>query len=134
MKQVLTSGLSTILLLAGLSATTQAQETGPNIVGKYSTVIVLDGLPQPIFFDIKSLRPGDKEALLTNYSPQRNCSARSSYGGFVGGSHFFYVVEHGCGHIGRQSHFKLSVNSNGELLYELVNEKGVIETGLLKKG
>jgi hypothetical protein len=132
---MMTKTLLSAFTLFLFATSVHAQETGPNIVGKYGTVIVQDGKPQPVSFDVKSLMPGAKDALTMSYAPPLDCKFTASYGGFVEDAHFFYVTSPSfCKPVFKKATVKLSNNGDGKILYEVQNQKNeFIESGLLDK-
>ena len=63
-----------------------------DISGKYEGLVLVDGLPQPVFFDVKNASPGGQYNNM-QFSRPRNCTIFWEFGGEVDGEYFFY--DHG---------------------------------------
>jgi len=124
------------VMVASIAA--NAQSTPPNVVGKYSATAIVNRLPQPLFIEIKNLKPGDREAARITYALPRDCGILAAYGGYVESTHVFY----GHYYSGSSSTFcgrntevvlKLKLNEDRQLMYELAKGSDVIEAGLLSE-
>ncbi|WP_372070363.1 hypothetical protein P7L75_04335 (plasmid) [Tistrella mobilis] len=69
----------------------QARSVSSLPAGSYSTVIVVEGTPQPVTLELRDTTPGGRRNHLI-YSRPRNCKMSIEYSGSLNNEHVFYVT------------------------------------------
>ena len=104
------------------------------VQGKYSGVMMVGGLPQPVWLEISSLVPGKVGAILRYSEPRSKVCNDWEYGGPGRDAHYFYAPGYGCKFGGRARAKILAVRlmDSGGIKYELRESKdSVLETQIL---
>jgi len=102
------------------------------VQGKYSGVIMVDGLPQPVWLEISALVPGKQGASIVYSEPRGLDCPYWEYGGAGRDAHYFYATARCRIEGGMASILTVVLMDSGGIKYELLEDKDtVLETQIL---
>ncbi len=122
--------LATGLFSVSAGAGAYALDPNEHVVGNYTGIVLIDGLPQPVLLSVEKLKLGQHGGQV-NYTRPRNCRALLEYGGRVGDQHIFYGRNKGCDHLRDKGtvHFGMTKSADSGLVVDVVGSSaGLIES------